>query len=286
MGKAKYFFIIFLNVSLGMIASSTKGIVKGRISESVTKQPMPGVYIQILNTKLSAVSEKNGDFKISDVPVGSYNVHFSAPGYEDIIKTDIIIRSKRITYLNVEMKEDYVHTTETVTVSASYFYENEKELHSSVNFSQEEVRRSAGSGGDVSKMLKVIPGTSSISDQANDLIVRGGSPSENAFFVDNIEIPNINQFPQLGSTGGMISLINSDFIQNVNFYTGGFSALYGDSLSSVVDITFREANRDEFDGQLDLNLGGIGGGFEGPFAGGKGSWMLSGRKSYLDLLLK
>lgn len=286
MNKKIFFILIIIILTCSLLAKNPSGKIKGKVVDQMNKISLPGVNIKFIDLKFNAISDENGEFEISDIPVDSYTILFSMTGYASIIKTDVVVRSKRITYLNVELREDVVHVLEKVTVTPNYFHDNEKEPHSSVNFSSEEVRRSAGTGGDVSKILKLIPGAASISDQANDLIVRGGSPAENAFFVDNIEIPNINQIPQLGSSGGMFSIINSDFLQNVNFYTGGFSAAYGDRLSSIVDMTFREGNRDEFDGQLDLNMGGFGGGFEGPIAGGKGSWMLSGRKSYLDVIMK
>jgi hypothetical protein len=117
------------------------------------------------------------------------------------------------------------------------------------------------------------------------LIVRGGNPIENTFFIDNIEIPNINHFPSMASSGGPIGMVNVDFIQDVEFFTGGFSAKYGDKLSSIMDISFREGNRNEFDGQLDLNFAGFGGVFEGPLFNQKGSWLFSARRSYLDYLV-
>jgi len=104
--------------------------------------------------------------------------------------------------------------------------------------------------------------------------------------IDNIEIPNINHFPTQGSSGGPIGLINVDFIQDVNFYSGGFSAIYGDKLSSIMEITFREGNREAFDGQLDLNFAGFGGVAEGPLPQKKGSWLISARRSYLDWVVK
>ena len=113
----------------------------------------------------------------------------------------------------------------------------------------------------------------------NDLVVRGGSPFENGFYVDNIQIPNINHFPTQGASGGAISILNVDFIEDVTFYTGGFSCAYADRLSSIVDITLREGNRDEFDGQIDLHMAGFGGNVEGPFANKKGSWFFSARRS-------
>ncbi|NOY06655.1 MAG: TonB-dependent receptor plug domain-containing protein, partial [Chlorobi bacterium] len=146
-------------------------------------------------------------------------------------------------------------------------------------------RRAPGTGGDVSRILMVLPSIAKVNDQSNNLIVRGGNPIENDFYVDNIEIPNINHFPQQGASGGPIGFLNVDFIQDVTFYSGGFSVLYGDRLSSIMDITFREGNSSEVDGQLDLNFSGFGGVAEGPLFGGKGSWLFSARRSYLDFVV-
>lgn len=100
--------------------------------------------------------------------------------------------------------------------------------------------------------------------------------------MDNIEIPNINHFPFQGTSGGAINLLNVDYIQDVNFSSGGFSVLYGDKLSSVMDISLREGNRDKFEAQANLNLAGFGGQAEGPIAKGRGAWMFSLNRSYLD----
>jgi hypothetical protein len=100
-----------------------------------------------------------------------------------------------------------------------------------------------------------------------------------------MEVPNINHFPTQGASGGAISILNVDFIEDVNFYTGGFSAVYGDKLSSIMDISFREGNRQKFNMQLDLNFAGFGGVAEGPISK-NGSWLFSARRSYLDYLVR
>jgi hypothetical protein len=116
--------------------------------------------------------------------------------------------------------------------------------------------------------------------------VRGGSPTENAFYIDNIEVPNINHFPTQGASGGPIGMINVDLIQDVSFRAGGFGSLYGDRLSSILELNFREGNRNEFDGQLNLDFIGFGGVVEGPLFDAKGSYLFSIRRSYLDVLIK
>jgi hypothetical protein len=261
------------------------GMIKGAIVDAETKTPLMGANVVVLGTKRGAASDDIGHFIILDVPVGSYTLQFSYLGYETMRKTDIIVRSERITFVQSGLKPSVIEG-QAITVTAGYFSQTEEQPTSAVHFSYEEIRRAPGSAGDVSRILMILPSVAKVNDQSNGLIVRGGSPVENAFFIDNIEIPNINHFPTQGSTGGPIGLVNVDFIRDVHFSTGGFSSMYGDKLSSVMDITFREGNPDEFDGQLDLNFAGFGGVAEGPLFDNKGSWLFSVRRSYLDLLVK
>jgi hypothetical protein len=261
------------------------GTIKGKLLDAETKAPLIGANVSIMNTMMGAATDLEGNFVIPNVPVGSYALKFSYMGYETMVKTDVIVKSQRITFVNAEMKMAAVEMT-GVTVTAGYFAKTDEQPVSTVNFSYEEIRRAPGSAGDVSRIMMSLPSVAKVNDQSNNLIVRGGSPVENTFFIDNIEIPNINHFPTQASSGGPIGMINVDFIQEVNFYTGGFSALHGDKLSSVMDISFREGNRNEFDGQLDLNFAGFGGVAEGPLFNKKGAWLFSARRSYLDFLVK
>ena len=129
-----------------------------------------------------------------------------------------------------------------------------------------------------------LPSVAKVNDSDNSLVVRGGSPTENGFFLENIEIPNINHFPAQGSSGGPIGMVNVDFLQDVDFYAGGFPARFGDRLSSVMELHFRDGNRERFGAQVDLNFAGFGAVAEGPL-GQHGSFLLSARRSFLDLLV-
>jgi hypothetical protein len=265
--------------------SEVTGTIKGKLQDTETKTPLVGANVTVMNTKLGAVTDLEGGFVISDLPVGSYSLRLSYIGYETVTKTDVIVKPQRITFVNAELKMTILQS-ESVTVTAGYFAKADEQPVSAVNFSYEEIRRAPGSAGDVSRIMMSLPSVAKVNDQSNNLIVRGGNPVENTFFIDNIEIPNINHFPTQASSGGPIGMINVDFIQEVNFYTGGFSAIYGDKLSSIMDISFREGNRQEFDGQLDLNFAGFGGVAEGPLFNKKGAWLFSGRRSYLDFVVK
>lgn len=260
------------------------GIIQGKVIDADTKVPLIGTNVSVIGTIKGAASGMDGSFKIRTVPVGSYVLRFDYIGYTQLKKTDVIVRSERITYVNVELKMAAIKTDE-VSVTAGYFSESAEEPTSVINFSYEEIRRAPGSAGDVSRILMTLPSIAKVNDQSNNLIVRGGNPIENTFYIDNIEIPNINHFPHQGASGGPIGILNVDFIQEVTFYSGGFSSMYGDKLSSIMDITFREGNRSDFDGQLDLNFSGFGGVAEGPLLKGKGSWLLSARRSYLDFVV-
>ena len=268
-------------------ATSTEnqtGSLRGRVLDRYSQTPIAGASVLVESLEMEAGTGTDGRFVLEVVPVGSYTLVFRTLGYRPIAKTDVIVRSNRITVANAEV-EQVAMELEGLVVVAESFPQEKAQPNSVVGFSGEEIRRAPGSGGDVSRIVAALPSVAKVNDQTNSLIVRGGSPMENSFFVDNIEIPNINHFPTQGASGGPIGLINVDFIDAVDFRTGGFSAEYGDRLSSVMDIKFRDGNRSEFDGQFDLSLMGFGGVLEGPFSGGRGSWMVSARRSYLDLII-
>lgn len=266
-----------------IINAQEKGKISGIVTDQGTKQPLIGANVIVLNNSLGASTDNDGKFLITDIEAGSYNVEFRYIGYQSVIKTDIVVKPDRVTFINAEMKESTIEV-EGVTVTDSYFHEDETQPISAVSFNYEEIRRAPGSAGDLSRILNAVPGVNQQTDQFNNLLVRGGSPVENGYYLDNIPIPNINHFPVLGAAGGAIGILNNDFISGVDFYTGGFSSIYGDRLSSVMDISYRDGNKTSTDFQLDFNLAGFGGQAEGPIFGDKGSWMISAKRSYLDLI--
>lgn len=260
------------------------GTLEGVVLDAATNTPLIGVNVVVMHTPLGAITDLEGKFSIGNIPVGNYSVQFRLIGYASSIKTDIIIRPQRITVVRAELNESVIES-EQVTVTAGYFRQQDIQAMHSVGFSREEIRRAPGSGGDVSRIIMSLPSLAKVNDQSNSLIVRGGSPLENAFYIDGIEIPNINHFPTQGATGGPIGMINVDLIDEVNFHTGAFSPVYGDKLSSILDIRFREGNRNEFDAQADLNIAGFGGVAEGPL-GEMGSYLVSARRSYLEYVMR
>ncbi|MGD8780897.1 MAG: TonB-dependent receptor [Ignavibacteria bacterium] len=275
--------IFFILSTLLFTQNTPRGTLKGKIVDVDNLQPLIGVNIIIKDKNIGASSDENGNYVIENLQVGTYTVVFSYLGYESVAKTDVIIKSGRTIFLNAELKSSLIEMSDVV-VEAGYFSEVESKPVSTVNFSAEEIRRAPGSAGDVSRILYGLPSLSKVNDSKNSLIVRGGSPVENSFYLDNIEIPNINHYQVQGSSDGPIGLINVDFIEDVNFYAGGFSPVYGDRLSSIMELSFREGNTDNFEAQLQMSLAGFGGSVEGPI-GNKGSYMFSANRSYLDFII-
>ncbi|MEP7363792.1 MAG: TonB-dependent receptor [Acidobacteriota bacterium] len=173
---------------------------------------------------------------------------------------------------------------ESVTVTAGAFVQPEEIKSSSFLATGEEIFKSAGTLQDVSRYVQTLPGVVIGSDDfRNDIIVRGGSPLENLFIVDNVEIPNINAFANFASAGGTVGILDAALIQDATFLTGGYPAPFINRTSSVLQVTQREGNRNRFGGRATLGFAGAGAILEGPFAKGRGSWISSARRSFLDL---
>jgi hypothetical protein len=256
----------------------------GRVLDAENKLPLLGVNVYLKGQNIGAATDLEGNFKIEKLPVGNYVLVYSYIGYTAVTVTDLIIRSDRITYRDTELYTSSVDY-DSIVVSGGFFSNTEIQPISAIEYSAEEIRRAPGSAGDISRILFGLPSVAKVNDGKSSFMVRGGSPVENAFYLDNIEISNINHFATAGSSDGLFGILNIDFVKNVTFNAGGFSPVYGDRLSSVMEISFREGNRNEYDAQVNINFGGAGAQFEGPFAGKNGSFLFAVNKSYLDLLM-
>ncbi|MGB2956600.1 MAG: TonB-dependent receptor, partial [Anaerolineales bacterium] len=266
-------------------SESLVGVIKGRILDYETQEPIKGVSVAIKESDLEVLSSEDGSYAFSDIPVGFYILTFQIDGYYTDTRTDVIVRSNRTTFLNIQILK-VRKIEEQVDVTADYFPKTQTQTGSQLEINAEELRRDAASAGDVSRALYNVPGVIKADEEANDLIVRGGSPTENGFYIDNIFVPNINHFPQMGASGGNISMLNMDFIERIQIYTGGFDASYGNRLSSILDIGYREGNRERINSQVNFSIIGYGAQIEGPLPNNKGSWMISANRSFLDLIRK
>lgn len=260
------------------------GRIHGQVVDETTQRPLPNANIVLTGTQMGAAADTNGYFRIERVPIGSYNVKVLMMGYESRLLLNVIVNPGRTTYLKVELQAKVLQT-KAVVATAGYFREAKDAVVSNESLDFEEIRSDPGSVEDVQRVVQALPSVVSGSDQNNEIIVRGGMPGENLFIMDHIEIPNPNHFGFQGTGGGPINMVNTYFIRRVDFYAGAFPVKYGDRASSVMDISLRDGNREHYTGHLYMGMAGAGAMMEGPIARGKGAFILSARKSFLDLII-
>ena len=279
-----FFILIILLLSNQLFAQSITGSVYGRVFDFTTKQPIPFANVLVLETNFGAATNDAGLFKIENLPVQTYQIRASVIGYNAQIKTDVVVQTGKPTVVNFELIPQAIEL-DGITVTSDYFRKDPLEVNSIRSFSYEEIRRSPGGFEDVIRALSILPGVAQADAGRNDLIVRGGAPSENLYLINGIEVPNINHFGTQGATGGPLSYVNLDFVRETSFSTGGFSALYGDKLSSVLNINLREGREDRFGGKGTISASQFGLNLEGPITE-KSDFIFSARRSYLDFIFK
>ena len=261
------------------------GVISGRILDAATKEALVGVNVVVLDTNLGAATDADGNYIIERVPVGVYRIKITYLGYEPVLKTDIVVRTARPVFVNAEM-EQTVLEGEAVVVTAGYFGKEEQTAPSTIALTREEIRRFPGGFEDVVRTVSTLPGVAiNMTAGRNDLLVRGGGPSENLYLINNIEVPNINHFGTQGNTGGSLSFVNLDFVDDVAFSTGGFGARFGDKMSSVIDLTMVSERPEGLETKGTISATQFGFDLETPLLN-RGSMIFSARKSYLDFIFK
>ena len=261
-----------------------QGRLTGQVVNATTQQPIPGAGVRLEATALSAITDATGSFELPIVPPGVYSLTVRAIGFLPYALSDVVVGSGKPLTVRVQLDPQAIRL-EAVEVRPSYFRAPTQAVASTQDLGAEDVRRAPGVQEDVVRAVALLPGVAVTAAGRNDLIVRGGAPYENLFVVDGIEVPNINHFGSQGSTGGPLSLINIDLVQDVAFSSGGLAAKSGDRTASFTNITLRHGNADDRSGEVNLSATGFGAIVEGPI-GGSSSFLLSARRSYLDLLFK
>jgi outer membrane receptor for ferrienterochelin and colicin len=259
------------------------GSLDGIVLDANTRQPLAGANIEIGDTALGASCNEHGYFLIKQIPIGLYRIHVSMMGYQRRIKTEVIIVTNRTTKVNLMLHPAILESNDPVEVVADYFYQSTEKPVSMKALTPQEIRFSAGSAEDIFRVIQAMPGVTSTGALSANLIVRGGSPDENRTLLDHIEIYSPLHFARPGTSMGIISIINPALISNVEFLSGGFPAEYGDKLSSVFEINLKESNRNRFNSEATVNLGGVGGYLEGPLSE-KTDFIFSARRGYFDIL--
>lgn len=260
--------------------------VRGRVVDKLSRQPVAYANVSLYgNPGQGASTDSLGQFRIEHVAPGIHQLSVSCIGYKNLLSPEYIVSAK-LPPVELELEEDASQLAE-VTVQAAAPFRRIKESPVSLQIiGLSEIEKSPGGNRDISRIVRSYPGVSfSPIGYRNDLIVRGGSPSENRFYMDGIEIPNINHFATQGASGGPVSILNADLIREVQFYTGAFPADKGGALSSVMDIRLRDGNPDDQTfkatlGASEVSLSGAG------HFGERTTYLFSVRQSYLQLLFK
>lgn len=258
------------------------GSVEGVVVDERTAEPLVGSSVRVLDSTLGAATGLEGAFSITGIKVGVHSLQVSMVGYESRVLTDVIVKPTRNDPLEITLVPSVVQL-ESIVVRPDYFAVRSEGGAPAVRYNREEIRRAPGSAEDVSRLLHVHPAVAmGADDQRNDLVVRGGNPIENLLVIDGHPVQNLSHFASQGSTGGPVSILQADFIDDVRFVPGSFDARHGNRLSSVMDLRMRRGNEHELRGELYTSMAGAGFQLEGPVAGG--SFLIGGRRSYLELM--
>lgn len=289
MKKFKYIFLLLLLISncfvIQAMSAPVTYSVRGKVIDKQSRRPV--AYANVFVTGIpgkGASTDSLGTFRIEQVPPGIYRFEASCIGYLTVSTSEYIV-SASTPSIEIEMEED-ANMLNTVVVMPSPFRRSIESPVSMRIIGLQEIEKSPGANRDVSRIVRSYPGVSfSPIGYRNDLIVRGGSPSENRFYMDGIEIPNINHFATQGASGGPVSIVNADLIREITFYTGAFPANRSGVMSSVLDFRLKDGNPDKQAfkatvGASEVSLSGTG------HLSDRTTYLFSARQSYLQLLFK
>jgi hypothetical protein len=274
---ARTVFSLFFSCSL-LLAQDTTGIgsISGTLRDE-TGAVVPGVEVCLAGVNRCVTADAQGRYFLGELRPATYRLRVGEATAEAQVRAGFETRLDILVPMLGVVRESLTVTPEVFTVP--------EEIKSSAYIATgEEIFKSAGTFQDVSRYVQTLPGIAIGSDDfRNDIIVRGGSPLENLFVVDNVEVPNINTFANFASAGGTVSILDPSLIQDITLLTGGYPAPYINRTSSVLQITQRDGDRERLRGRINVLFGGAGGNLEGPIRKGRGAWIMSARRSFLDL---
>lgn len=276
------FFILLCCLCWNVFAAEYQ--IKGVVIDKSTRQPLEFVNVLVVGLGIGASTDANGNFLITQVPPGIYRLQASFLGYKTELTPEY--RVNHVTpYVQIELEEENASLNEVV-VTASPFQKVPESPVSLRVIGLQEIEKAPGANRDISKVVQNYPGVAfSPIGYRNDLIVRGGGPSENRFYLDGVEIPNINHFSTQGASGGPVGLIDADLIRSVKFYSGAFPADKGNALSSVLDFSLRDGDMERNSLKATLGASEVSLSSNG-YIGNKTSYLVSVRQSYLQALFK
>ena len=280
--------LILLTISTYVLAQNT-GTFSGQIIDEKTQYPLEGSSVILEGTNIGVITDANGYFTFENVPAKSYNIQATYLGYESQTLYNVIVKSVGTPSLLFKLNEASEALDEIILSKSSFRTSKETPL-STQSFSAVEIETYPGGNNDIAKVAQSLPGISpSIGGFRNDFIIRGGAPNESVYYLDGVEIPNINHFSTQGSAGGPVGMLNVAFIREVTLSSSAFGAEYDNPLSGVLAFEQREGNDQKYSGNVRIGASEAGATFNGPlFKRGKErsntTLMVSARRSYLQFV--
>lgn len=284
------FLLFILFIIPFAVNSQSSGIIQGTVKDKNTSETLIGAIVQIEGTQLGVAADLDGNFRISDIPVGSYTLKASLVGYKPVIRFNINVTTGNSQIINFELESD---SRDLKTVEITFDKGRSASAVDMVTplsvqtLTTEEIRSNPGGNFDISRVVQVLPGVAGAAGASfrNDIIIRGGAPNENVYYLDGIEIPVLNHFQTQGSSGGPAGILNVSFIEDVKLSSSAFDARFDNTLASVFQFKQREGNPDRFSGNLRTSSSEVAATLEGPIDK-KTTFLLSARRSYLQLLFE
>ena len=280
-------FLLFFSV-VAFAQTNPTSALRGTITDAQSGFPLPGVNVIVIDTDpvMGAMTDMDGNYRLENVPVGRHTVKVTFLGYEPQVLSNLLVSSGKELEVNAKLQESIMQLEGAEIVAEDDKFEplNKMATVSARSFTIEEAMRYSGSLQDPSRMAQNYAGVSNASDDRNDIIIRGNSPSGVLWRMEGIDIPSPNHFSTLGGTGGPVSMLNINNLSNSDFLTSAFPAEYGNALAGVFDLRLRNGNKDnyEFLGQIGFN--GFEFGAEGPLKiGSNGSFLVNCRYSTLSV---
>lgn len=278
----KIILIINIFFAFTVMAKAQSGVIKGRVFDNTSNEALPFVNVVIEGTTVGTTTDLEGNFTMTGIEPGFVRLTVSYIGYKRALSPEIQVTNSKSVYVEIPMEETDTELEEVKVVASRYVRQEESPV-SLKTIGLLEIENNPGSNRDISRVIQAFPGIGATVSFRNDLIVRGGGPSESRFYLDGVEIPNLNHFATQGSSGGPVGIINADFISSVNYYSGAFPANRGNALSGIFEFTQKDGNKDRISlsgvvGASDLALT-----LDGPI-GDKTSFIFSARQSYLQFL--
>lgn len=274
--------LLFIFLFVSVVVFAQNGTIKGRVYNAKNNTPLPFTSLIVSGTNIGVSSDLDGNFLFTGLKPGYVKLEASAIGFERVITEEILVTNSKTAFIDIAMNEIAVQIS-GVQVTAATFKRVEESPVSLNSLGIAQIEKSPGSNRDISKVIQSLPGVASSVSFRNDIIVRGGGPSENKFLLDGIEIPNLNHFATQGASGGPVGIINTDFLRDVDFYSGSFPASRGNTLSSVIDMKLIDGNPDRMIYRATLGASETAFSVNGPLSKNT-NVLFSVRRSYLQFL--